>query len=183
MSGSIRPPAVFQTARLLARPPALEDAPSIFATYAGDPVATRYLSWKTYTTVEPLAAFLHTVAQNWLDPEARHVSWLLFNRETRGLVGSIGIVIEGGKMMCGYVFGRDHWGKGYATEALTWLADWGLAQPGLQRVWAFCDVGNPASARVMEKSGFAREGILRRWHVCPNIGPDLRDCIVCSRVR
>jgi hypothetical protein len=28
-----------------------------------------------------------------------------------------------------------------------------------------------------------REGVLRRWHVAPNIGPAPRDCIVCARVK
>lgn len=46
-----------------------------------------------------------------------------------------------------------------------------------------CDVDNPASARVMEKAGMTREGILRRWHIAPNISPEPRDCIVCAKVR
>ena len=28
-----------------------------------------------------------------------------------------------------------------------------------------------------------REGLLRRWHVCPTIGPELRDCFVYAKVR
>ena len=28
-----------------------------------------------------------------------------------------------------------------------------------------------------------REGVLRRWHVCPNLGPELRDCVVGAKVR
>ena len=29
----------------------------------------------------------------------------------------------------------------------------------------------------------AREGILRRWHVCPTLGAEPRDCVVCAKVK
>jgi len=41
--------------------------------------------------------------------------------------------------------------------------EFALAQPGVYRVWAYCDVENRASARVMEKVGMEREGLLRRY--------------------
>jgi len=28
-----------------------------------------------------------------------------------------------------------------------------------------------------------REGLLRRWHVCPTIGPELRDCFIYAKVK
>jgi len=48
---------------------------------------------------------------------------------------------------------------------------------------AVCDVENIASARVMEKAGLSREGVLRRWLVHPNLGPEPRDCYGYARVR
>ncbi|MSU71119.1 MAG: N-acetyltransferase [Opitutus sp.] len=74
-------------------------------------------------------------------------------------------------------------GYGFAAEALTFLVEWALAQSTIWRAWAFCDVENPGSVRVMEKAGMVREGVLRRWHVCPTLGPEPRDCIVCAKVR
>jgi len=35
----------------------------------------------------------------------------------------------------------------------------------------------------MEKAGMSREGILRRWHASPSLGPEPRDCVVCAKVR
>ena len=40
----------------------------------------------------------------------------------------------------------------------------------------YCDTGNRASARVLGKAGFEREGILQRWEVHPNISVVPRDC-------
>ena len=78
--------------------------------------------------------------------------------------------------MCGYVLARPFWGRGLMTEALTEVAHWAMRQEGIWRIGAVCDVDNPASARVMEKSGLVREGVLRRWLIHPNLSPDPRDC-------
>jgi RimJ/RimL family protein N-acetyltransferase len=83
----------------------------------------------------------------------------------------------------GYVLAREFWGRGLMAEALTFGVDWALAQPEVFRAFAFCDVQNPGSARVMAKAGMTREGLLRRWHVCPNLGPEPRDCWLYAKVR
>jgi RimJ/RimL family protein N-acetyltransferase len=58
-----------------------------------------------------------------------------------------------------------------------------MGQPSVFRIGAFCDVDNVASARVMEKSGLVREGLLRRWLMHPNISDEPRDCFSYARVR
>jgi RimJ/RimL family protein N-acetyltransferase len=50
-------------------------------------------------------------------------------------------------------------------------------------VWAVTDVDNHASARVLEKIGMQREGLLRRWLVHPSLSPEPRDCWCFARVR
>jgi len=178
-----RPPTSFATARLVARLPRVDDAPAVFASYASDPEVTRYLSWRPHERVELVAVFLRENISNW-EKNAGHLAWLLCLKGTDTPIGSIGVTLEGnGRAMFGYVLAKRFWGRGMAAEALTFLIDWTLAQPSLHRAWAYCDVENPASVRVMEKAGMVREGVLRRWHVCPTIGPEARDCVVCAKVR
>ena len=62
------------------------------------------------------------------------------------------------------------------TEAARVIVDWVLKQEGIYRVWAFCDVENLASARVLEKVGMQKEGVLRRWMIHPNVSDEPRDC-------
>ena len=69
------------------------------------------------------------------------------------------------------------------TEFLTEIAAWALRQPSVFRIGAVCDIENIGSARVLEKSGFVREGLLRRWLVHPNISDDPRDCYSYVRLR
>ena len=179
---ALRPPERFETARLTARPPRIEDAPAAFAAYASSPAVTRYLSWRAYEQVGALADFLCGQMHAW-DEDIGQFAWMLFRRGTPDLIGSIGCTIEGGKVLFGYVLGERWWGQGLTAEALTWLVDWALDQPEIFRAWAFCDTANAASARVMEKAGLSREGVLRRWHSCPTLGPELRDCWVYAKVR
>ena len=56
----------------------------------------------------------------------------------------------------------------------------------LKHYKAICGiVDGDVSAEVISTdfAGMVREGILRRWHVAPTLGPEPRDCIVCAKVR
>jgi ribosomal-protein-alanine N-acetyltransferase len=178
----VPPPSTFVTARLTARKPRVDDASAVFAAYANDPEITRYLAWKAYERIEPLKAFLREAISNW-EKNNGHLMWLLCLKGSDRPIGSIGMTLEGGKAMFGYVLAKKFWGRGLAAEALTFLVDWSLTQPEISRAWAYCDVENPTSMRVMEKAGMVREGLLHRWHVCPTLGPELRDCFVCAKVK
>lgn len=182
LTSTLRPPALFETRRLRGRRPREDDAAAVMATYAGDPIATRYLAWKPYTSVEALAEFLRGRAAAWENDDG-HYAYLLCLRGTDDPIGSIGVFVDGPKVMFGYVLGRAYWGNGYAAEALTFLVDWAMAEPKLRRAWAYCAAENPSSARVMEKAGLEREGLLRAWQVFPNVGPEARDCVFYSKVK
>jgi [ribosomal protein S5]-alanine N-acetyltransferase len=69
------------------------------------------------------------------------------------------------------------------TETLALVAAWAMRQDGIWRIGAVCDVENRASARVMEKAGLEREGILRRWIIHPNVSSEPRDCFSYAMVR
>ncbi len=70
----------------------------------------------------------------------------------------------------GYCLDDAAWGYGYATEAAHALLKWAFDTLDLNRVQAEVDTRNGASARVLEKLGFVREGTLRE------------DCIVNGEV-
>ncbi len=62
----------------------------------------------------------------------------------------------------GYWLGEEFWGRGFATRAVTATSEWAFDNYKLTRVFAFAFSHNAASIRVLEKSGFEREGLLRR---------------------
>jgi [ribosomal protein S5]-alanine N-acetyltransferase len=61
----------------------------------------------------------------------------------------------------GYCLNEAASGQGYATEAARALLQWAFDTLDLNRVQAETDTRNVASARVLEKVGFVREGTLR----------------------
>ena len=81
------------------------------------------------------------------------------------LVGAIGLRLEQEhrRAELGYWIGRPYWSQGYATEAAGMLVAYGFDDLGLERVYAYHFTNNPASGRVLEKTGMKREG-LRRQH-------------------
>jgi RimJ/RimL family protein N-acetyltransferase len=76
------------------------------------------------------------------------------------VIGSIGVIpgedVYRRSAEVGYWLGRPYWGRGYATEALAAFSDWALEQYDLIRIFARVFVGNPASARALEKCGYER---------------------------
>ena len=65
-------------------------------------------------------------------------------------------------MEMGYWLGEPFWGRGLTTRAVTAVSDWAFDNYKVVRIFATAFAQNVASMRVLEKSGFLREGILRR---------------------
>ena len=64
----------------------------------------------------------------------------------------------------GYALGRAYWGQGFMREALTALLDSAFGTMGLRRLEAEVDTANAPSARLLQRLGFTKEGLLRqRW--------------------
>ena len=61
-----------------------------------------------------------------------------------------------------YKLHLDYWTKGYATESLQAIMNFGFDTLKLQRIEAGCAVNNKGSSKVLEKSGMVREGRLRQ---------------------
>jgi RimJ/RimL family protein N-acetyltransferase len=166
-------PETFATPRLLLRPPRMSDALAIFSNYAQDSEATRYLIWRPHKNIHETEEFLDRyAADRGMDGD---FPWAITLTAGGELIGMVGLRIRGFKADLGYVLGRPWWGRGYATEAVRPIVDWALSQPSVYRVWAMCDVDNLASARVLEKVGMSREGIMRRSQMHPNVSDEPRD--------
>jgi len=53
------------------------------------------------------------------------------------------------------------WGKGYGTDAVRAIVDFGFAELRLERIWLNVWTENPRARRAYEKAGFVHEGTLR----------------------
>ncbi|KAF8392394.1 hypothetical protein HHK36_022736 [Tetracentron sinense] len=66
----------------------------------------------------------------------------------------------------GYAIASKYWGHGIATQAVKMVVSSIFSEwPHLERLQALVDVENPASQRVLEKAGFQREGVFRKFFI------------------
>ena len=81
-------------------------------------------------------------------------------------VGGIGFILEGDvgyrSAEIGYWLGQEFWGRGITSEALAAVTDYAFENFDLCRLYAHVFEWNPASARVLEKAGYSKEGRLRK---------------------
>jgi ribosomal-protein-alanine N-acetyltransferase len=71
-----------------------------------------------------------------------------------------------GRAELGYALGREYWGQGLMREALAALLSAAFGGMGLRRIEAEVSTRNAASARLLARLGFTKEGLLRkRWVV------------------
>ncbi|ASN81509.1 GNAT family N-acetyltransferase [Deinococcus ficus] len=97
--------------------------------------------------------------------EGRAYSWAITPQDGAALLGSVTLSPDPGqgRAELGYWIGVPFWGQGHATEAVAAVLAFGFGSLGLHRIHATVFPRNAASARVLEKSGFRREGLLRGY--------------------
>jgi RimJ/RimL family protein N-acetyltransferase len=170
-------PERLETERLILRRPTVDDAKEVFARYASDPEVSTYLAWRLHLSPEMTRAFLEFSDSEWSRWPAG--PYLIESRADGRLLGGTGLSFETTyRASTGYVIARDSWSRGYATEAVRAMVD--VSQTiGVVRLYALCHVDHDRSARVLEKTGFAREGILRRYLEFPNLAPGVPSDVYC----
>ena len=174
-------PDTFETACLLLRPVTVVDVDAIFDSYAQDEHVARYLIWRPHRSRSETQAYVERCIAT---PSEFERTYMLLGREDNIVRGAFALRRRAPhRLDCGYVLARRWWRHGLMTEVLTEIAAWALRQPSMFRIGAVCDVENIGSARVLEKAGFVREGVLHRWLVHPNISDEPRDCYSYARVR
>lgn len=162
------------TERLSLRPMRIDDL-AAFVAYRNDPEVARYQDW-------PLPFITHD-AERLLEAQSGLAditpgTWvqIALVDDVGTVVGdlAVGLSADGHVADVGYSLARDHWGVGYATEALSAMVD-ALFGRGVHRVVATLDPANVNSMRVLERTGFLREGVARRAvHVRGVWSDDLR---------
>jgi RimJ/RimL family protein N-acetyltransferase len=147
-----------RTERLLLRPGWPEDAPAVYEAINDQAIVRNLGSAPWPYRREDADQFLS------LERPVLHPNFLIFRRssESPQLVGSIGFGDMGsGDLEIGYWIARDHWGRGYATEAARAVLD--IAKTvGHREMLAEHFVDNPGSGKVLKKLGFRPTG-----HIAP----------------
>jgi ribosomal-protein-alanine N-acetyltransferase len=150
-----------QTLRV--RIPRDDDAAALFCE-ASDPAVTRWFSWGPYVSEAEARLYLARLAPQ--RARGEHLD-LVIEHLDAGAIGIIGLsefATRDRRAMVGTWLGRAWWGSGANHEAKALVCHLAFALLGLERLGAYSNVEHARSQRALERIGFRREGVLRRYH-------------------
>lgn len=151
----------FETERLILRRFKLSDVDAVFDNWASDEEVSRYVGWNAHKDkIETLQ-----LVSGWIeDYKNKSYNWAVELKDTHELIGNISafnVSKKNSNCEIGYCYGREFWGRGYATEALKAVLDHMLKECEMHIVEAKHYSLNPSSGRVMQKAGMIKEAVLK----------------------
>lgn len=118
-------------------------------------------------TAEDFRAWLQIVEQTTAE-QGRAVHWAIRD-ESGSLIGGCGFdnlqIGKSHRAELGYWLAKPYWGRGIMTAVVRRLCDLAIAEFGVTKITAHVFADNPASAKVLQKCGFQKEGYLRKHYV------------------
>jgi ribosomal-protein-alanine N-acetyltransferase len=143
---------------------------SSYAALFGDPeVMGKYATGQTKTPEEIQTRIKDTWVKRWQQGDP-YSALAVFKDDTDEFIGHvvIGHGDEAGQSELAYLFKKDHWNKGYGTEAVTAVVkeyapatvEEGHTLDGtpLEKITATARPDNPASVKILEKLGMHKTG-------------------------
>jgi ribosomal-protein-alanine N-acetyltransferase len=159
---------VLKTQRLILRPFCLDDSTEV-KRLAGE----RVIAENTFSIPHP---YKNGVAEEWI---SKHQNQFAKNEavvlaitlaETKTLIGAVSLLNiyqEHENAELGYWIGEPYWQKGYCTEAVKAILNFGFESLKMHRIYAVHYAENIASGRVLLKSGMKHEGLIhhsvKKW--------------------
>ena len=151
--------ASHETARLRLRHFAGRDLDWLAAAYA-DPESMRHIGdGRTLTRAETWRAIAGMLGHWAL---RGYGMWAIELKATGEAIGRAGFIDPEGwpEFELGWHLAKDHWGRGYATEAAAFALGYARERLGRTRVISLIRPGNAASIRVAERIGMRPDGEL-----------------------
>ncbi len=148
-----------RTKRLLIRPFQAGDAADL-AARRNDPEVAKYQNWVVPFTMEEAEKVEAELIA--MDGPQNEEWWMavVADSNTGETLGDLALRLsqQGRTAEIGYTFASEHWGHGYAVEALEALVAYLFDVLDVTRVFGMLHPENTASAMVMERTGFLYEG-------------------------
>jgi [ribosomal protein S5]-alanine N-acetyltransferase len=129
-----------------------------------DPQVWKYSSKVAVSKMDDAKTLLNSVLKNYAENKCDFQA--LFLKDTGEYIGEAGILSynkQNNRAVVGYNLLPRFWGNGYATEITKALVKHLFETKKVERIEALAAEGNEASKRVLEKSGFIQEGLLRNF--------------------
>jgi len=150
--------------RLLLRAYRPEDAEPVFAGLSAHrEELQQWMSWPSYhQSVDDTASYVRRMAARFALREVLVMG--IWEHASGAYLGGTGYHAPQWNVPraeIGYFLLPPARGRGYATEAIKLVIDYGFRCAGFNRVWGDCDAANTASSRVMGRAGMTLEATMR----------------------
>lgn len=152
-----------ETSRLLLRPFNINDANCMYNNWANDDNVTKYLTWKSYQSIDDANFILNEWTKSYDNKD--FYQWAIVLKEIDEPIGSISVVEINEKVnmvTIGYCIGKKWWHKGITSEAFERIIKFLFDEVKVNRIQSRHDVENENSGKVMKKCGLKYEGTLRQ---------------------
>jgi [ribosomal protein S5]-alanine N-acetyltransferase len=141
---------IIETERLILREATKADADDML-TYLSDPIVVKHMGLEPFQSVEDV--FDEIGWYQSIVVEGTGMRWGITLKDAGRVIGSCGFlnrVPKHHRAEVGFELSKDFWGKGIAREAL-------------ERIEALIEPANLPSQKLVEKTAFQREGLLRHY--------------------
>ncbi|MFP7169564.1 GNAT family N-acetyltransferase [Terribacillus halophilus] len=153
-----------ETKRIILDEVKMNDAPYVFAALS-DPNVTQYYGMEPLQSIEEAERVISSFRCGL--QEGRVIRWGMFCKEEGRFLGTIGlhqVNRSNRRAEIGYELHPDHWKKGFASEAMEAVLGYCFHELDLLRIGAMVYPENEASAALLEKHGFMKEGLLHSYY-------------------
>ena len=137
------------------------DIPQIVKYAANPRIAAHTLNLPSPYTDKDAVFWINLANQGFQN--GTHFIFAIRHKAGNEFIGGIGLTVEPrfNRAEVGYWLGEPFWNRGYVTEATQAIIRFGFGSLGLNKITSSHLAQNPASGRVMQKSGMTREGELK----------------------
>lgn len=144
---------ILETERLILRHWEISDAEQLFDVCNDPDVMLHIGDGKPFENIERAKKFLDWAAS--YQKENGFCRWAVVEKSSEKIIGSCGFArLENDEIDLGYLFAKDSWGKGYATEAAGACLKFGFENLKFAKIIAMVDIDHIPSQKVLEKIGF-----------------------------
>ncbi len=150
---------ILQTNRLILKTWTADDAEDLFEICSNPEVMLHIGEGEAYRSIDEAHRFLSWAVD--YQKENGFCRWAVVEKASQKIIGSCGFarLEESGEIELGYLFARQSWGNGYATEAAAGCLKYGFEQLRFAKVIALTDPKHTASQRIVEKIEFTCLGV------------------------
>lgn len=130
-----------------------------FLALRSHPEVMRYIERPRPSSIEEVEAWIDLMDAAIAKSES--VAWMMIQKDDNKLLGTIGywrMKKEHFRAEIGYMMFPQYWGQGLMSEAMNLALDYAFNQMGMHSIEADINPDNEASAKILERNGFVKEG-------------------------